>query len=178
MRPLTTRPPPVPVPMITPNTTAAPAAAPSVASDNAKQLASLARRTGRAERLREVIGKAASVQPRGVGVLDETGRGRDRAGNADAHPTSRLRRFVEAGSSRFDARSCPPDRRWRGRCRRSCRAARRCGGDRARVRHRRARGLRSSSRRDRCRCASGYLYTCGATGDSRGRGSAGPAARR
>jgi hypothetical protein len=44
---LTTSAPPVPVPMMTPNTTAAPAAAPSVASDNAKQFASFARRTGR-----------------------------------------------------------------------------------------------------------------------------------
>ncbi len=42
-----TTPPPVPVPIITPNTTSAPAAAPSVASDNAKQFASFAKRTGR-----------------------------------------------------------------------------------------------------------------------------------
>ena len=42
-----TTPPPVPVPMITPKTTRAPAAAPSVASDNAKQLASFANRIGR-----------------------------------------------------------------------------------------------------------------------------------
>ena len=40
-------PPPTPVPRITPNTTPMPAAAPSVASDSAKQLASLAMATGR-----------------------------------------------------------------------------------------------------------------------------------
>ena len=41
-------PPPTPVPRITPNTTAAPAPAPSVASDSAKQFASLLMRTARA----------------------------------------------------------------------------------------------------------------------------------
>jgi hypothetical protein len=41
------RPPPQPVPMITANTPAKPAAAPSTASDRARQLASLASRTGR-----------------------------------------------------------------------------------------------------------------------------------
>ena len=46
-RPPTTMPPPTPVPRITPNTTAAPAPAPSVASDSAKQFASLVIRTGR-----------------------------------------------------------------------------------------------------------------------------------
>jgi len=40
-------PPPQPVPIITPNTEPAPLALPSVASDNAKQLASLAKVTGR-----------------------------------------------------------------------------------------------------------------------------------
>src|SRR6476620_11454240 len=44
--PLTTRPPPHPVPRITPNTVRAFSAAPSMASDKAKQLASLASRTG------------------------------------------------------------------------------------------------------------------------------------
>jgi hypothetical protein len=43
-------PPPTPVPRITPNTTAAPAPAPSTASEIAKQLASLATRTGRPSR--------------------------------------------------------------------------------------------------------------------------------
>ncbi len=47
MRPSTTIPPPVPVPTITPKTTRAPAAAPPLASDSAKQLASLANRSGR-----------------------------------------------------------------------------------------------------------------------------------
>jgi len=45
-----TTPPPVPVPMMTPNTTSAPAAAPSIASDNAKQFASFAKRIGRLSR--------------------------------------------------------------------------------------------------------------------------------
>ena len=40
-------PPPTPVPAMTPNTTLAPAAAPSLASDRAKQLASLASRISR-----------------------------------------------------------------------------------------------------------------------------------
>ena len=39
-------PPPAPVPRMAANTTSAPAAAPSVASDRARQLASLARATG------------------------------------------------------------------------------------------------------------------------------------
>ena len=43
----TTIPPPTPVPRMTPNTLAQPAAAPSLASDKAKQLASLASRTAR-----------------------------------------------------------------------------------------------------------------------------------
>ncbi len=47
-RPATTMPPPTPVPSVAPNTTLAPAAAPSIASDRAKQLASLAIVTGRA----------------------------------------------------------------------------------------------------------------------------------
>ena len=42
-RPLTSRPPPTPVPRMTANTTSAPAAAPSVHSESARQLASLAR---------------------------------------------------------------------------------------------------------------------------------------
>ena len=92
-RPFTTRPPPVPVPMITPNTTAAPAAAPSVASDSAKQLASLASRTGRPSARARSLGKRMAVQPGGVGVLDQSGGRRDRAGDADADRGAvRLRR--------------------------------------------------------------------------------------
>ncbi len=45
---------PTPVPRIAPNTTSAPSPAPSVASDSAKQLASLLMRTSRAERRLEV----------------------------------------------------------------------------------------------------------------------------
>ena len=45
--PSSTSPPPQPVPRMTPNTPRAPAPAPSTASDRAKQLASLASRTGR-----------------------------------------------------------------------------------------------------------------------------------
>ena len=45
--PSNTSPPPQPVPRMTPNTERAPAPAPSTASDRAKQLASLASRTGR-----------------------------------------------------------------------------------------------------------------------------------
>ena len=47
MRPSTTTPPPQPVPTITPKTTRAPRPAPSVASESAKQFASLAKRSGR-----------------------------------------------------------------------------------------------------------------------------------
>ena len=78
-----TTPPPVPVPMITPNTTRAPAAAPSVASDSAKQLASLAKRTGRSSR-RDSLRQRRAVQPGRIGVLDQPGRRRDRAGDPDA----------------------------------------------------------------------------------------------
>ena len=46
-RPRTTMPAPTPVPRITPNTTSAPAPAPSIASDSAKQFASLVMRTSR-----------------------------------------------------------------------------------------------------------------------------------
>ena len=46
-RPSTTMPPPTPVPRMTVNTIAAPAPAPSVASERARQLASLANATGR-----------------------------------------------------------------------------------------------------------------------------------
>ena len=47
IRPPIAMPPPTPVPRITPNTVPWPAPAPSIASDKAKQLASLAKRTGR-----------------------------------------------------------------------------------------------------------------------------------
>jgi hypothetical protein len=47
MRPSITMPPPTPVPRITPNTQRAPRPAPSIASDSAKQLASLAMRISR-----------------------------------------------------------------------------------------------------------------------------------
>ena len=56
----TTTPPPVPVPMMTPNTVAAPAAAPSEASDSAKQSASLATRKGRPRR---VLRSASNGRP-------------------------------------------------------------------------------------------------------------------
>ena len=51
--PSTTRPPPTPVPRMTPKTTRAPAPAPSAASDSAKQLASFSIRTGRPRRSRK-----------------------------------------------------------------------------------------------------------------------------
>ncbi len=84
-RPSTTTPPPVPVPTITPNTTRAPAAAPSVASESAKQLASLAQRTGPAERPRQVLVDRAPDEPGRVRVLDEPARRRQRPRHAHAH---------------------------------------------------------------------------------------------
>ena len=60
---------------MTPKTMSAPAAAPSVASDIAKQLASLAMRTLAAETRLEIGLERLADQPRRVGVLDEAGRG-------------------------------------------------------------------------------------------------------
>ena len=68
--------------------TSAPAAAPSVASDTARQLASLASRTSRpSARSRSALERPA-VQPGRVGVLDEAGRRRDGAGHARCRPCS------------------------------------------------------------------------------------------
>ena len=76
-------PPPTPVPRIAPNTVLQPAAAPSIASDRAKQLASLARRTGRASAASRSPLQRAADQPGGIGVLDQAGGRRDRARHAD-----------------------------------------------------------------------------------------------
>src|SRR3954452_23816168 len=87
-RPESARPPiampePTPVPRITAQTTPASAPAPSVASETARQLASFStRRTP--ERLLDVLVERAPVEPGRVRVLDEAGRGRDRARDADA----------------------------------------------------------------------------------------------
>ena len=62
----------------------APCAAPSVASDSAKQLASLLTRTGPAERARQIAIERMADEPHGVGVLHQPGRWRNRPGNADA----------------------------------------------------------------------------------------------
>ena len=105
------------------------------------------------ERAREIAFKRTADQPGRVGVLDQSGGRRDRAGDADADPPSRLRRFGEAGWRHGLLDSVARGRRSREWCRRNCRAARRCAGDRARGRRRRARGLRFSCRRDRCRSA-------------------------
>src|SRR5438132_13378356 len=60
-------PPPTPVPRITPNTTRAPFAAPSIASESAKQLASLAKRRSEERR----VGKECGT--RGERARDEEG---------------------------------------------------------------------------------------------------------
>src|SRR5215472_12898107 len=63
-------PPPTPVPRMMPKTVSAPAPAPSVASDKAKQLASLANLTGRPS---DIILQRVPDQPSGVGVFDKAG---------------------------------------------------------------------------------------------------------
>ena len=68
-RPCTTMPAPMPVPRMAAKTTSAPAPAPSVASDNARQLASLATRTGCAEQRLQVARQRAAVEAGGVAVL-------------------------------------------------------------------------------------------------------------
>ena len=98
-RPSTTTPPPVPVPRITPKTTRAPAAAPSTASDTARQFASLASRTSRCRRRSRSCLERPAVQPRRVGVLDESGRRRNRAGHADADRARRAGRRSPASTS-------------------------------------------------------------------------------
>ena len=75
-------PPPHPVPRMTAKTTFFPAAAPSVASETARQLASLATRTSRSERLREVDLERGAVKPDGVRVLDQAGSVGDGSGDA------------------------------------------------------------------------------------------------
>ena len=112
-----TSPPPQPVPRMTPKTVVAPAPAPSTASERAKQLASLASRTGRPRWASRSRSKRLAVQPRRVGVLHEPARRCHRAGYADA-----------------DAASSPPlappprarSRRWRGWSRRNPGAATPC----------------------------------------------------
>ena len=79
-----TTPPPTPVPRITPKTLSHPAAAPSVASDSAKQLASLARRTGRPSAASRSRPSGLADQPGRIGVLDEAGARRERPGDTDA----------------------------------------------------------------------------------------------
>ena len=88
-RPSITTPPPTPVPRITPNTMPQPAAAPSDASETAKQLASFCQPHLAAERALEVLVQRLAVQPGRVGVLDQAGGGRDRAGMADADRATR-----------------------------------------------------------------------------------------
>ena len=128
-RPLTTSPPPTPVPRITPNTTGSPAAAPSVASESAKQFASFASRTGRPSRVGQILRQRAAVQPRRVRVLDEARGWRYDTGHADAD-----RRLADDGlgarrpatrrprSSR-DSRRAASATRWRKRSRPSASSA-------------------------------------------------------
>ena len=91
-----------PSPRSTPNTTRAPAPAPSVASERAKQLASLARRTGPAEARFEVAGGAAAVEPGRVRVLDQAGGGGDRARDPDADGAAPARLRLDLGDQRGD----------------------------------------------------------------------------
>jgi hypothetical protein len=76
-------PPPTPVPRRTPKTVSKSRPAPSIASERAKQLASLATRGGRARAGLEVGLQGAADEPGGVGVLDEAGGVGDDAGDAD-----------------------------------------------------------------------------------------------
>ena len=82
--PSTTTPPPQPVPMITPNTTCAPAPAPSVASDRAKQLASLATRRFDPEGgFSQVLVEGLVVQPGRIGAAHQARLGGDGARHAE-----------------------------------------------------------------------------------------------
>ncbi len=69
-----TIPPPTPVPRMTPNTTSAPRAAPSVASDNAKQFASLASATARASRCSRSRFDRHAVQAHRIRAAQQTRR--------------------------------------------------------------------------------------------------------
>ena len=158
-RPFTTRPPPVPVPMITPNTTAAPRRRrrwPLTARSNWRRSPAAPAAPARA-RDRSSSGRPMSqvelaflISP----VAGEIAPGMPmptvaRACRAEAVVV----RCFSADAARRSFKAMSRDRQSRERCRRNCRVERRCGGERARGRHRRARDLRFSSRRDRGRCA-------------------------
>ena len=106
--PSKTSPPPQPVPRITPNTERAPAPAPSTASDSAKQLASLASRTGAAEPGLEIALERPAVEPCRIGVLHEAAGRRQRPGHADADAAGAARRLLERAPP-----SRPRPRSWR-----------------------------------------------------------------
>jgi hypothetical protein len=74
--------------MITPNTTGAPAAAPSLASDSAKQLASLASRTGPPRAWARSRSSGWPFSTTVFGPLDQARRRRE----APGHPTPTLPR--------------------------------------------------------------------------------------
>ena len=116
--PRTTIPPPTPVPRMTPNTTSAPAAAPSVASDNAKQLASLVMRTSRCSRSDRSPTIGATVEADGVGPAQEAGGARYGSWRADADRPGRMEASLSLADQLRDSiqnavvvglwRRCPP----------------------------------------------------------------------
>ena len=138
-------PPPTPVPRMTPNTVPNPAAAPSVASDSAKQLASLAKRTSRPSAASTSRASVRPISQVELAFLTSPVRGDDRSRNADpdrgAGSDLVFERRDETGDCR-DGRGVIA--RGRGH------AAR--GGDSCRLR--RSRPPRSWCRRGRCRCGS------------------------
>ena len=98
----------MPVPTITPNTTSAPAAAPSTASDSAKQLASFARADRAIEQPRQIVGQRLADQPRRVRVLDQAGRRRNRARNADADRAALAQLVLDAAHQLGDRAASVP----------------------------------------------------------------------
>ena len=106
---------------MTPKTTSAPAAAPSVASETAKQLASLAMRTSRPSRALEIGLERPAEQPGRVGVLDQAGRGDSVPGMPTPTVPTRTGRHVrDPRPSRQSHRSSRHSRR--AACRRAARA--------------------------------------------------------
>ncbi len=106
---------------------------------------------GPAEPLLEILMKRPADQPRGVGVLDQPGRRRDGAGNADAD------RAALAGRPALPRRRA---RRWPRSCRRSRRAASGRAFPIAPDRRRQARRRRSWCRRGRSPVAARCLESC------------------
>ena len=144
-RPSITTPPPTPVPRMTPNTMRAAGGRAVARLGHGKAVGVVGQPHLAAERALEVALERPAVQARRVGVLDQAGGRRDRAGMGDADACSARRPGARARRSTADDRL---DVVLVGAWPASARAG-------ARVRRRRCRapGPRSWCRRDRCRFA-------------------------